>query len=132
MSATIITASTIKSMQAMSRICVALSAALAESHASETEHTRKGRAAMLRIGGFILAKCKSDNAKVPFWNIDSMLAFVNNAKQTASNNLQGSTNVGGFLGMCADAKWHDMNAKCVNAAEAFQAAWQSMKEVKVA
>lgn len=127
-----VNATAIKSINAQTRICVALACALAESHANETETTRKGRAAMLRVGGFILNRIKSETAKVPFWNVDSMLAYVNTAKQTAHNNLQGSTNVGGFLGMCADAKWHDMNAKCAKACEAFQAAWQGMKETKVA
>jgi hypothetical protein len=129
----IITSATLRVAKARRAMCVALSLALQQHNAADTDKSEKGRKAMERIGSMILASVANIAGKsVKFYNVDTMLSYLNTAKQSAQSTLNESTVVNtAFLTECQRLAWRKIHADTIDAVETFQAEWKDAKGVEV-
>lgn len=121
---TIITREALKLTTARVRLCCAIAAAVASHRAPADEKTRAGRAAQLRIGRMALATIRTDNAKVPFANIDGMLNYVNTSKQLLNNILKNCHDETSMIDAWTVAAYRDLVCKGLKAIDAFAEAWK--------
>lgn len=128
-----ITSATLKIAKARRAMCVALSVAIIQHNANATDKSEKGRKAMERIGSMMLAAVANVAGKsVKFYNVDTMLSYLNTAKQSAENTLKACTTVNtAFLTECQRLAWRKVHTDTVEAVESFQDAWTIAKGEKV-
>lgn len=129
MSDNTITSATLKVAKARRALCVALTIAIAEHNAKETDKSAKGRKAMERIGSMMLAAVANIAGKsVKFYNVDTMLAYMNTAKQSAQNALKAcDKSHAAFLTECQRMAWRKVHSDTVEAVETFHDAWNIAK-----
>ena len=128
-----ITSSLLKSTSVTRRLCVCLANAISEYRSNDTDRTSTGRNAMLRIGMFVLRDIAKPGAKVPFVNVDQMLAYVNRAKQEAAQavaSLDKLPSMQGFVSVCTILAWRKLHTDTITACETFQTEWKAGTNAK--
>lgn len=124
-----ITSATLKIAKARRALCVALSVAIIQHNAMASDKSEKGRKAMERIGSMMLAAVANIAGKsVKFYNVDTMLAYLNTAKQSAQGALKSCDKSNtAFLTECQRLAWRKVHADTIDACESFHDAWNTVK-----
>lgn len=122
-----VTATSLKVARMRRTLCVALAVAIAEHRADTVSKSDKGRKAMERVGAILLKRLSLKLKTAPaFTSIDTMLAYVNTAKQSATQALLTIGNgVLAFDVACERATVRKIHTDTVEACEEFQAEWKA-------